>query len=363
MSLLSKKVVWTMITVFALLSFVFASSVTVLPISADAVDSDIVRQTWLQRINDARFDAWSDPYTLDPSLTNTAQTRANHLRDNDITQWTHVRENEVFRDSAAIRRWFAAQGVTLWLFAESNGRNVYSCSHDCTQLLINKIRYTYDFFVGEAGKSYQPHRLSVIENKYKIMGVGIAAGNGKYYLTMQVADHVTINDPSLIFYDTAGYQYRESIEYLYNKGIVQWYPNKTFWPNLPITRAEMTKIIVAARTLGTTIANQTNCFPDVHAEWFASYVCYAKTNVIIKWFSDGLFHPQDMATVAQWLKIWLNTFDLGIVEWSGSKRYMPYLDYVYANAIFPSHSLLPDNNMTRGQMAYLVHQLLIKKGK
>ncbi|EKD25282.1 MAG: amidase [uncultured bacterium (gcode 4)] len=360
MSFLSKKIIWTMITTFALLSFVFASTVTVLPISADAVDSDAVREIWLQWINDARFDRWSNPYILDPYLTNTAQTRANHLRDNDITQWTHIREDEAFRDSAAIRRWFEAQGVTPWLFTESNGRNVYRCSTDCTQTMIEKIRYTYDFFVGEAGKSYQPHRLSVIGKQYKIMGVGIAAGNGKYYLTMQVADHITVNDPSLIFSDTAGHQYRESIEYLYNRGIIQWYPDKTFRPDLPISRAEMTKIVVAARTLGTTIANKTNCFPDVRTEWFAPYVCYAKTNNIIKWFSDGLFRPQSMATVAQWLKIWLNAFSLGIVEWSGSNRYTPYLDYVYANAIFPSRSLHPDNNMTRGQMAYLVHQLLIK---
>lgn len=350
-----------MIAVSALLSFVFAGSVTVLPISADAVDSDTVRETWLQWINDARAGVWSDPYVLDPYLTNTAQTRANHLRDNDITQWTHVREDEAFRDTDAIRRWFETQGVTPWLFTESNGRNVYSCSRDCTQLLINKIRYTYDFFVGEAGKSYQPHRLSVIEKTYTIMGVGIAAGNGKYYLTMHVADQVTVNDPSLIFPDTAGHQYRESIEYLYNSGIVQWYPDKTFRPDASISRAEMTKIVVAAHTLGTTIGSQTNCFPDVRTERFASYVCYAKTNAIVKWFTDGLFRPQSLTTVAQWLKIWINAFDLGVVEWSGSNRYVPYLDYVYDNAIFPSHSLSPNIAMTRGQMAYLVHQLLIRK--
>lgn len=360
MSFLSKKIVWTIIITCAWLSCVFASNVSGLPISADAVDSDIVRQTWLQWINGARAGVWSDPYVLDSSLNTTAQTRANHLRDNDITQWTHVREDEVFRDGDAIRRWFDAQGVIPWLFAESNGRNVYTCSQDCTQLLIKKIRYTYDFFVGEAVKSYQPHRLSMIESKYKIMGIGIAAGNGKYYLTMHVADHVTIHDPSLIFSDTAGYQYRESIEYLYTKWIIQWYPNKTFWPNLPISRAEMTKIVVAIRTLGMTIANQTNCFPDVHTEWFASYVCYAKTNKIIKWFDDGLFRPESIATIAQWLKIWLNAFDLGIVEWTGTSRYLPYLEYVYANAIFSSGSLSPDIAMTRGQMAYLVHQLLIK---
>lgn len=45
-----------MIAVSALLSFVFAGSVTVLPISADAVDSDVVREMWLQWINDARAD-------------------------------------------------------------------------------------------------------------------------------------------------------------------------------------------------------------------------------------------------------------------------------------------------------------------
>ena len=42
---------------FASLSCVFASNVSVLPISADAIDSDVVRQTWLQWINDTRFDA------------------------------------------------------------------------------------------------------------------------------------------------------------------------------------------------------------------------------------------------------------------------------------------------------------------
>lgn len=354
------KIAFLLSIFYILFSTVHAATVTVLPIDADGVDSDVVRQTWLEWINEARAGVWSDPYILNPSLTNTAQTRANHLRDSDTTQWTHIREDEAFRDTDAMRRWFETQGVTPWLFTESNGRNVYRCTSDCTQSLIDKIRYTYDFFVGEANKSYQPHRLSVIAKTYKIMGVGIAAGNGKYYLTMQVADRITVSDSSLIFSDTAGHQYRESIEYLYNKGIVQWYANKTFWPDLPISRAEMTKIVVAARTLDTTIASQKNCFPDVHTEWFAHYVCYAKTNDIIKWFSDGLFKPRTMVTVAQWLKIWLNAFDLGILEWNGSSRYTPYLDYVYANAIFPSQSLHPNTTMTRGQMAYLVHQLLIR---
>ena len=60
--------------------------------------------------------------------------------------------------------------------------------------MVQAIQYTYNFFASEAGKSYQPHWLSIIETKYRMMGVGIAAGNGKYYLVMHVADAISVAD-------------------------------------------------------------------------------------------------------------------------------------------------------------------------
>jgi len=97
--------------------------------------------------------------------------------------------------------------------------------------LSQAIRYTYNFFAAEATKTYQPHRLSIIEAKYKHMGVGVAVGNGKYYLVMHVADSITVSDTSLTpsssstivrrLTDIRGHQYEESIRFLVDRGIVK----------------------------------------------------------------------------------------------------------------------------------------------
>jgi N-acetylmuramoyl-L-alanine amidase len=52
------------------------------------------------------------------------------------------------------------------------------------------------------------------------------------------------------------------------------------------------------------------CFPDVdQEEWYAPYLCYAKTNNIIKGYPDGSAKPDNSVTIAEALKIALNTFD------------------------------------------------------
>ncbi len=46
------------------------------------------------------------------------------------------------------------------------------------------------------------------------------------------------------FTDISTYQYKDSIEFLYKRGVVKGYPDGTFGPGLAITRAEMMKIIL-----------------------------------------------------------------------------------------------------------------------
>lgn len=62
---------------------------------------------------------------------------------------------------------------------------------------------------------------------------------------------------------------------------MEGYPNGTFGPKLAINRAEIIKIILASSIVGD-IGTGNNCFPDVHTEWFAKYVCYAKEHGMIK---------------------------------------------------------------------------------
>lgn len=169
-----------------------AHTLTIIPVSANHVDSDMIRNTWLTRVNDARAELDRDPYTLDPELTNTAQTWANYLRDNAITKWTHSRKaSDGYRKTSSIVERFAKQGVDVQAgkFTESNGWGMYRCSaDDCNDILVKSIRSTYSFFMSEAKKQW-PHRKSIVSSSYTRLGVGIAVDpeTKRYRLVMHVA--------------------------------------------------------------------------------------------------------------------------------------------------------------------------------
>ena len=163
-----------------------------------------------------------------------------------------------------------------------------------------------------------------------------------------------------VFPDIEGHQYRESIEFLSNRGVVQGYPNGTFGPDRPINRAEIMKIIVEASTSGD-IGNETNCFPDVHSEWFAKYICYAKDHNIVQGYPDGTFKPGQYVTIAESLKMGLESFSEAIDHVGGDAWYQAYLEFVHNNNIFSKYSLRPDVSMKRGAMTYLIQQLMLEK--
>ena len=163
-----------------------------------------------------------------------------------------------------------------------------------------------------------------------------------------------------IFPDIGENQYRDSIEYLYNKGVVQWYPNGTFGPDLAINRAEIMKIILES-SIEYDMGTWKNCFDDVYDDRFAKYICYAKEHGMVKWYTDGTFKPMQQVIIAEALKMWLEWFAVDINESHQDDWYQPYIDFVHNNNIFSKYALLPNKNMTRGEMAYLVHQLMLDK--
>ena len=81
-----------------------------------------------------------------------------------------------------------------------------------------------------------------------------------------------------------------------------------------ITRAELLKIVLEA-TVSDQLTGGESCFPDVNQEeWYAPYLCYAKTNNIIKGYPDGSAKPDNPVTIAEALKIALNTFGTNTEE-------------------------------------------------
>lgn len=162
------------------------------------------------------------------------------------------------------------------------------------------------------------------------------------------------------FSDVAWHQYRDSIEFLYDYGVVEGYPNGTFGPDLAINRAEIMKIILASSLTGD-LGTGHNCFPDVRNDWFAKYVCYAQSHGMIKGYTDGTFKPLQQVIIAEGLKMGLEGFSITTAEAGQDAWYQPYIEFVHNNTIFSKYSLLPNKNMTRGEMAYLVYQLMLEK--
>lgn len=109
--------------------------------------------------------------------------------------------------------------------------------------------------------------------------------------------------PFLIFTDVReNHHNANAINYLANSGIVQGYNDKTFGPEKDITRAELTKMLVASVKPGD-LSDYKDCFPDVKDDWYAPFVCFAKENNWIEGYKDGLFKPTNKINRAEALKI------------------------------------------------------------
>lgn len=94
--------------------------------------------------------------------------------------------------------------------------------------------------------------------------------------------------------------YNNAISTLSNMGIICGYPDGTFRPDAPITRAELTKIAAGFFSDPRVAATYDGCFSDVHgAEWYISYLMTALEEGLIEGYPDGSFRPNRPITRAE----------------------------------------------------------------
>ncbi len=159
------------------------------------------------------------------------------------------------------------------------------------------------------------------------------------------------------FSDIDSSNYKDAIIYLEQQGIVSG-NGGSFRPLDPINRAEFTKIIVTA--LKHSPQEQTywtNCFSDVHTEWFAPYVCFAKTAGIISGYKGGSFKPNNSITVPEALKIVLEGYGKNVPSAAGP-WYQKYVNYAQNNGLMLSgwqNNL--NHHVTREEMAELIYEI------
>ena len=94
--------------------------------------------------------------------------------------------------------------------------------------------------------------------------------------------------------------YNNAISTLSNMGIICGYPDGTFRPDAQITRAELTKIAASFFSDPRVAATYDGRFSDVHgAEWYISYLMTALEEGLIEGYPDGSFRPNRPITRAE----------------------------------------------------------------
>jgi uncharacterized secreted protein with C-terminal beta-propeller domain len=146
----------------------------------------------------------------------------------------------------------------------------------------------------------------------------------------------------------------DAISYLKTNGIIEGYPDGTYKPEGEINRAEFTKIIVGAFTKNPT---GNNCFTDVKDEWFAKYICEAKTRKIVSGYDDGSYKPSDRIKFSEASKIIANSFGLSSTESDPNVWYKKYITALSDSKDIPLSVEYFDEFITRDEMAEMIWRI------
>lgn len=174
------------------------------------------------------------------------------------------------------------------------------------------------------------------------------------------------NAQSIPFEDHIGHDFQKAIEYLYTNDIIEGYPNYTFKPDGDINRAELVKILVASNfepVEYSAFAGQ-SCFPDVNAdEWYAKYICFAKSRKIIQGYPDGNFMPENNVNLIESLKIIYEGIGLAIDNPDvvfKFKYYSPAMRTGYLPEVLKGEF---EKEVTRAEVSEIIYRILQNQDK
>jgi len=193
------------------------------------------------------------------------------------------------------------------------------------------------------------------------------------FKVLPYSNSITCDNQNLKFYDIDNHKFEESILYIKNECIVKGYTpencsSKTscYKPNKPITRAEFIKIVLLAKFSITEIEKARNQgFEDVlNNDWFVDYVNFAKEKkFIIGYTEENKFKPNQFITFAEASKIIVNIL---IGEHEPEKVnddwWIPFInklkdDYVDKSKLQNAYASPNEHNLTRAEMAYIIHSV------
>ncbi|MBD2202120.1 S-layer homology domain-containing protein [Calothrix sp. FACHB-1219] len=191
--------------------------------------------------------------------------------------------------------------------------------------------------------------------------------------TVEVPSQVSVGTS---FYDLGGHWAVAFVEALVGKGLISGFPDSSFKPNAPITRAQYAAII--AKTFPPPNGSKVSNFTDIKSDyWAASAILRAANMGFVSGFPDGTFRPEQNLTKIQAIVSIVNG-----LQWSGgnSNVLSVYRDRAqipsYAtNAVavatqkllvvnYPTtEQLEPLKDISRAEVAALIYQALVAIGQ
>ena len=100
-----------------------------------------------------------------------------------------------------------------------------------------------------------------------------------------------------------------AVSTLYNAGIISGYPDGTFRPSDPITRAEFATIAAKFDDLD---LGSASAFTDIFGHWAADYITSSENKGWIKGYPDMTFKPEQDITRAEAMTLINNVLERGV---------------------------------------------------
>lgn len=188
-----------------------------------------------------------------------------------------------------------------------------------------------------------------------------------FALSFSAGSAKAIYDSVLRFFDVPeNHDYAEAIYYLAENDILDGFDDGSFRPEEHISRAAFTKIIIGSRfsqeEIDSCIVNEglsggNVFFDDVpRDQWFAPYVCIAKSKGVVNGFPDGTFGPEKKIVFPAAAKIVALAFSLEM-NLEEDPWYKTYIESLGNKSAIPPDVQNIAYQITRQDMAEMAWRL------
>ncbi|MFQ3612364.1 MAG: S-layer homology domain-containing protein [Cyanobacteriota bacterium] len=183
------------------------------------------------------------------------------------------------------------------------------------------------------------------------------------------------------FRDTSGHWAQTYIQALSSQGVLNGFPDGTFRPNEPVTRAQFATIVNTAFRLSNTSGTYIGFRDMPYTHWAANAVSTAAANNLIAGFPDGTYRPEQPVTRTESLVVLTNAIgntqaipaaqpsDLfsryrdaaAIPNWALPQIAAAHQAGLIVN--YPDPMLLePNRAATRAEVAAFTYQAMVNRG-